>query len=138
MHRTTAMMHPTPRFAVFVAPPVKVAAPCLTDDAPAATDKLDEVDATGMTFFVWYTTETLLLELDAFGAVTTLVGGELNMTGFETSFTGEPGAADVGTITGVVAAVTGQIVVYRTLVSVITDLIFAGQFVTVAGQAVMV
>jgi hypothetical protein len=146
MHRTTARMPPTPRLAIFAAPPVKVAAPGLTDDALAATDLLGGVDATGMTLIVWYTTAKLL-ELEAFetpaveyviGEKLRFVDGALDMAGFETIFAGEPGAADIGTTTGVVAADTGQIVVYRTLVSVVKDPIFAGQFVTVAGQAVIV
>ena len=66
-----------------------------------------------------------------------LVDGEMDTTGAETSFAGAPGDVNAGTVTGVVTAVTGQIVVYRILVSVITDP-NAGQFVTVAGQAVIV
>ena len=147
MHRTTAIIPPTPRLAAFAASPVKVEVPGLTGDALATTDLLGEVDATGMTLIVWYTTAKLLLELDAFGTLAVeyvtgekirLVDGELDKTGFEISFAGEPGAVDVGAVAGVVSAVTGQIVVYRTLVSVVTDPIFAGQFVTVAGQAVIV
>lgn len=146
MYRTTAMIPPAPKLAVFAAAPVKVAAPGLTGDALATTALLGEVDATGITLIVWYTTAKLLLELDDLGAVTVgyvtgeklrLVDGEIDMTGADTSFAGAPGAVDVGTITGVVSAVTGHIVVYRTLVSVITDP-DAGQFVTVAGQAVIV
>lgn len=60
------------------------------------------------------------------------------MTGDETCFAGPPDAVEVGTVTGVVSAVTGHIVVYKTRVSVITEPIFAGQFVTVAAQEVMV
>jgi len=106
---------------MFVAPPVKVAAPGLTDDALAATVLLGEVDSTGMTLIVWYTTVKLLL--DDLGTATVeyvigekfrLVDGEREMAEFETSFAGEPGAIDVGTLTGVVRAVTGHIVVYRT------------------------
>lgn len=52
MHRTTATIPPTPRLAL-AAPPVKVAAPGLTDDALATTDLLGEVDAKGMTLIVW-------------------------------------------------------------------------------------
>lgn len=70
MHRTAAMIPPTPRLTVFAAPPVKVAAPGLTGDALATTAMLGEVDATGMTFIVSYTTATLLLELDDLGTVT--------------------------------------------------------------------
>jgi hypothetical protein len=67
----------------------------------------------------------------------TLVDGEMEMTGTESSFSATLGAVKVGTVTGVVSAVTGHIVVYRTLVFVATDP-NAGQFVTVPGQAVIV
>jgi hypothetical protein len=139
------MSPPTPRLAVLAAPPVKVAAPGLTVDALATTALLGDVEATGTTLIVWYTTTKLLLELDDFGTVEYVMGekfrvdvGEMDTTAFETSFAGEPGAVDVGTVTGVVSAATGQIVVYKTLVSVVTDPINAGQFVTVAGHAVIV
>ncbi len=147
MHRATARTPPTPRLAVFAAPPVKVAAPGLTGDVLATADMLGAVDAKGMTLIVSYTTAELLLELDAFGMPTVeyvtgekfrLADGEMDMTGFETSLAGNPGAIDVGTVTGVLSAATGHIVVYRTFVSVVTDPIFAGQFVTVDGQAVIV
>jgi hypothetical protein len=66
-----------------------------------------------------------------------LVDGEMDMIGIEASFAATPRAGEVGTVTGVLSAVTGHIVVYRTLVSVATDP-NAGQFVTVPGQAVIV
>jgi hypothetical protein len=50
-----------------------------------------------------------------------LVDGEMDMIGIETSFAATPRAGEVGTVTGVLSAVTGHIVVYRTLVSVATD-----------------
>jgi hypothetical protein len=113
MHRMTAKIPPAPRLAVFAAPPVKVATPGLTRDVLAVTVLLGEVDSTGMTLIVWYTTVKLLL--DDLGTVTVeYVIGEREAAEFETSFAGEPGAIDVGMLTGVVSAVTGHIVVYRT------------------------
>ena len=91
---------------------------------------VDLVDGTGTTLIVWTTTAMLL---DDFGTVMLEYTGVL--VGFDTSFTS---TVEAGIVTGVVFAATGQIVVYRTLVSVITEPIFAGQFVTVSGQAVIV
>jgi hypothetical protein len=51
MHRTTAMIPPTPKLAVLVAAPVKVAALGLTGDALAAVAGV--VYATGRTLMVW-------------------------------------------------------------------------------------
>jgi hypothetical protein len=75
------------------------------------------------------------LPLPATIVLFSVVVDEMDMTGFDTSFTG---AIEAGVVTGVVFAATGQIVVYRALVSVVTEPIFAGQFVTVSGQAVIV
>lgn len=125
---------------MLTAAPVNVAAPGLTGDALAAV--VGVVDATGITLIVWTTTtELLLYGFDTVMVeylvvvVFSVVVGEMDMTGFEASLTG---AIEAEVITGVVFAATGQIVVYRTLVSVVTEPIFAGQSVTVSGQAVIV
>jgi hypothetical protein len=51
---------------------------------------------------------------------------------------GYPPAVLVGYGAPVSVAVTGQIVVYREMISVVTEPILAGQSVTVAAQEVMV
>jgi hypothetical protein len=129
MHRMAAMMPPTPRLAVVEAEPVKVAKLGLTGDTLAPMVAVADGTGTTLTTFGTVMVEYVVVVL------LEVVVGTMNVTGLKTCLIG---ATEAGVVTAVPIAETGQTVLYRTLVSVVTWPIFAGQFVTVSEQAVMV